>query len=411
MRPESMILRAAALLAILIALSARAPGAFAGRLEGVLSEAGVDFPLPQAPAFKTTVSQIPAGAAASEFEEVPVSIPSHDGWILRGMLAVPRGAGPETPAVVLLHMSGAFGMDEDMPETLTHAGRPAKLFKQLSDALARAGFVVLRYDKRGVLGWDAQLGTERVDQAVFGGLTVDDLTKDAATAVRFLRNGPGGSKRRVLLLGQSEGTALAPLVAELEPVDGLILMGAMASRFDELLRHQIVERRIGWALSLDEDKDGFLSRWETARVPRDFMDLRELIDFHDWDANGDGQLSVAEIRTAFETTLENDPQNKTPWYRSHLGLRPTSEVLPEFRGPILILQGDQDANTPVSEARLLERSLGDSRHPDFSVEILPGLGHAFSPPGNGGLPTVGPIAPQALDSVTRWAQRRFLRLR
>lgn len=389
MRFKSKPRRTALLLAAMIALGVRAPRAQA--------------------------SPLPPGTDSSEFTETPVSIPSHGGWSLRGMLAVPSGAGPQTPAVVLLHMSGAFGMDEDMPAALTHDGRPAKLFKQVSDALARAGFVVIRYDKRGVLSWDAETGTERMDHKVFDGLTVEDLTKDAAAAVRFVRSTPGGSGRRVLLLGQSEGTVLAPLVAKLEPVDGLVLMGAMARRLDELMRHQIVDRRVEWALRiLDEDKDSLLSRWEASRLRSDPAVgalLFELIRFDEWDADEDGRLSVSEMRTAFEATLKNDPQNETPWYRSHLALRPNLEVLPGFRGPILILQGDQDSNTPPADALLLERSLRDSRHPDFSVEILPGLGHAFSPPRDGWLPTVGPLALEALDSVTRWAQRRFSRLR
>ena len=46
---------------------------------------------------------------------------------------------------------------------------------------------------------------------------------------------------------------------------------------------------------------------------------------------------------------------------------------------ILILQGENDTQTPVQQAFLLQQTLIDKRHPDHTLITYPNLGHVFYP--------------------------------
>ncbi|MBI4678189.1 MAG: alpha/beta fold hydrolase [Elusimicrobia bacterium] len=323
---------------------------------------------------------------------------------------MPRDGG--RASIVIIHGSGDYDMDGSVPDSMTADGKPGRLYKQLADALTEAGFVVLRYHKRGVLGWDEREQASVVDAEVFGGLEVEDLVADAAAAVRFLRTLPGEAGRKVLLVGHSEGTALAPLAAARERVDGLVLMGAMARRLDAVRHDSVVEKRLEWARdALDQDRDGLLGMEELVPQRADPFTKGVFFDLFDrfpWiDADGDSRVSMAELRAEFERTLENDDWADTPWYLSHLRMEPNSATLPSFRGPILIMQGERDSQTPLSEARLLDEAIRASGHPDHTILTFPGLGHAFSPEKDCWKPTLGPMDGKALQALADWARRCY----
>src|SRR6185312_14210696 len=97
-----------------------------------------------------------------------VRIPDN-GFVLAGTLSKPLKAGaPRLPAVVLVAGGGQTDRDELL------FGIP--IFGQLADAIADAGFIVLRYDKRGV----GMSGGR--DEAA----TITDYADDARAAVKFL---------------------------------------------------------------------------------------------------------------------------------------------------------------------------------------------------------------------------------
>lgn len=92
-----------------------------------------------------------------------VEIPA-DGWALHGIVHVPKQAGGKRIGVLLYHenYNTKFG---------TH-----RLFRDLGDRLARAGFYALRYDDRGMC-----------DSPGIRDLTIADRLADARAAARFFR--------------------------------------------------------------------------------------------------------------------------------------------------------------------------------------------------------------------------------
>jgi alpha-beta hydrolase superfamily lysophospholipase len=106
---------------------------------------------------------------------------------LSGTLLVPSSAGRH-PAIVFVHGSG--------PE-----GRYASRY--LADRFARAGFVALIYDKRGV-------GESSGDWAHS---TFEDLAGDALAAVRMLAGDRRVRADAIGIHGHSQGGTIAPLIA------------------------------------------------------------------------------------------------------------------------------------------------------------------------------------------------------
>ena len=122
-----------------------------------------------------------------------------NGFSLAGTISKPEDASSRPlPAVVLLGGSGPTDRDE------TLFGIP--ILGQLAGALANAGFLVLRFDKRGV----GQSGG-RLDAA-----SIADFAEDARTAVRYVADRKDVDPRRIALVGHSEGGVVALLVAASE---------------------------------------------------------------------------------------------------------------------------------------------------------------------------------------------------
>jgi hypothetical protein len=352
-----------------------------------------------------------AGNAASPVtlkkvsNERDIVISAHANWTLKGKLAIPDNYSPITPVVVLIHGSGPNDMDESLPGSITATGKPAAIFKDISDSLVKSGFAVFRYNKRGVLGWNAQEQKPIVDENVYAANTVDDLVRDAVTATLYLRSEPRFSKRPVILLGHSEGTMLAPLAARSLDVNGLVLLSAMARRLDVILYYQNVTRQLEWCSSvLDKNSDGFILPEEAALEPR------LSLDFTLMDTDKDGRISTAELTTVLERFHQKtiEKLNSDPWFQSHLKAEPNYQVLPEFSGPILIVQGEEDRQTPMQEVKLLDAALREGGHSDYTIKTFPGLGHGFSPPIDGWIPTIGPVEPQVLNWLSQWLSGKFL---
>lgn len=250
------------------------------------------------------------------FRSEPIAFTSADGTVLAGTITIPPGRG-RLPAVVLIHGSGALDRDETIG--------PNKIFLQLSNAISNAGFVAVRYDKRGV-------GESR---AVHGA-TRDDLLADVRAAVAFARARSEVDPDRVFLLGHSEGAELAPTVAATDPrVAGLVLMGAPALPLSEISMRQLL------ASNPPE-------RREAAKR--------------------------AEAEALERIRRSTDASNA--WYRSSMDVDPVVDVA-RGRAPILILQGESDVQVLASD---LPRLIAAAKpNHDVTVRIFPGLDHLFEP--------------------------------
>jgi uncharacterized protein len=102
-----------------------------------------------------------------------------------------------------------------------------------------------------------------------------------------------------------------------------------------------------------------------------------------------------------------------PYVKSHFALGNTLNMIGNVSSTtgILILQVENDTNTPVQQAFMLQQRLSEINHPDHMLITYPGLGHQSSPAigyftgsGMNGLQKAGPIEEYALADLYAWLE-------
>ena len=365
----------------------------------------------------------------------------------RAQLTVPTvGDGP-FPAVLLIHGSGIADMDGYIPPELSGKETGARIFLQLADYLSERGFVVLRYDKRGV-GENATI----LDADVFGNATVQQLQRDAGVALDLLMQQPEVDRGNITLLGISEGTTIAPRIAAERPEDvkNIVLMSAASQTLYDIMYANLVNRTILFAQELwDDNQDGLLSLQEVLAhpgayltVPASYPAASATTTTDNITASGsNNNTMISNIDTATaaanNTTISAQPitqqqwypgldaNNDTlveidqelipfalalfvqmaadPWLQSHKEIAPNLVAIENLRPTtgILILQGEEDNQTYLEQALLLEQKLTQMRYPDHMIITYPGLGHTFHP-AKGLLQPLGPIEEYVLADLHAW---------
>lgn len=169
-----------------------------------------------------------------------------------------EGNGP-FPGILLVPGSGIIDTNETLGsiridnETGTKIYPPTRPYFQIAEYLSERGFVVLRYDKRGI-GENSTI----LDSNVWGNLTFNNLKQDAEKALSVLLQQPEVDTNRVTILGHSEGTTVAPRVAADNPdkVRNIVLIGAIAQNLSKIAEFQGVNTILRYAKEvLDHNHD------------------------------------------------------------------------------------------------------------------------------------------------------------
>ena len=109
-----------------------------------------------------------------------------------------------------------------------------------------------------------------IDQNVWGNATVNDLIHDAKKALNVLTLQPEVDAKRLNIIGQSEGTIIAPRVAidNSTKVRNIIHMGTAAQKLRDILHYQAVSLRSEYATQvLDKNHTGLISIQQIAKDP------------------------------------------------------------------------------------------------------------------------------------------------
>jgi uncharacterized protein len=192
-----------------------------------------------------------------------------NGITTNAQLTIPAVGNGPFPSVLLVAGSGAL----DMNETLSPDSKP---FWQIAQYLSERGFVVLRYDKRGV----GSNGTI-IDTNVWGNVTFDSLKNDAAKALNILIEQPEVDPDKITLIGHSEGTMIIPRLAidlnnnnntstgNLTKVANIVLMSTVAQNLFNVLHAQVVDDTLPYAHQvLDKNHTWSFSIQEPIEPPR-----------------------------------------------------------------------------------------------------------------------------------------------
>ena len=347
----------------------------------------------------------------------------------RAQLTLPAvGDGP-FPAVLLIHGSGEGDMDGYVPPELSGTEEGARIFLQIAEYLSERGFVVLRYDKRGI-GENATI----LDANIFGNATVQNLQRDAEVALDILMQQPEVDRGNITLLGISEGTTIAPRIAAEHPDDvkNIVLMSAASQRLYDIMYANVVNRTIQFAQELwDDNHNGLLSLQEVLAHPGQYLTVpasspvatatstdnvtatdnntsttTQPITQQQWypglDANNDNLVEIDRELIPFALALFEQTA-AGPWLQSHKEIPPNLVAIENLRPTtrILILQGEEDNQTYLEQALLLEQKLTQMKYPDHTSITYPGLGHTFHPAQGLDQP-LGPIQNYVLADLHDW---------
>ena len=327
-----------------------------------------------------------------------------------------EGHGP-FPAVLLIPGSGPVDMNETQAEN-------AKPFWQISQYLTERGFAVLRYDKRGI----GEGGTV-INTSIWGNMTINDLIEDSKKALNVLMQQHEVDPDRVSILGHSEGTIIAPRVAidNSTKVKNIVLMGTVAQNGLDLEYYQDVDLPVEYASQvLDKNHTGLISIQQIAKdpillpmlLPKPLLIANDTKAISSTLAKGFGTNDFISIDKQLKPVLMKGYENITSsnllkcnsiecpnWFRSHSNLIPTLSVIGNVSNStgILMLTGENDSQTPVQQAFLLQQRLTDVNHPDHTLITYPDLGHLFYPSPQ--MSTLsGPIPQYVLADLYSWLE-------
>ena len=266
-----------------------------------------------------------------------VTIPAI-GFNLAGTITKPANAKEPLPALVLIGGSGPTDRDE------TVAGIP--VFGQLARDLVAAGFIVVRYDKRGV----GQSGGRSES------VTIADYAEDARSVVRWLEKRKDVNKERIGLVGHSEGALVAMLTAGRErgKVSAIALVAGPSTDGSTIVLEQ--QKHL-----LDQMKVDAVQRAEKVA-------LQEKVNAAVISGRGWQDLPEAARKVA-----------DTPWFYSFLTFDP-ARAMRDMRQPVLIVQGELDTQVkPYHADKLLEFAKARKTEAIAEVVKVPGVNHLLVP--------------------------------
>jgi uncharacterized protein len=120
------------------------------------------------------------------------------------------------------------------------------------------------------------------------------------------------------------------------------------------------------------------------------------------DANNDTLVEIDQELLPFALALFEQTA-ADPWLQSHREIAPNLVAIENLRPTIriLILQGEEDNQTYLEQALLLEQKLTQMKYQNHTLITYPRLGHTFHP-AQGLLQPLGPIEDYVLSDLHAW---------
>ena len=358
----------------------KAKATFTGRLtndttlDGIWAQGGAQLPLTlykaeHLAAYIRNRPQEPKPTFAYTSEDVSYTGGANDVKLAGTLTHPPDGA--THPAILLITGSGAQNRDE---EIFGH-----KPFLLLADYFTRRGYTVLRVDDRG---YGKSTGN-------FANGTTADFAKDAAASIEFLKKQSSVDKKKIGLIGHSEGGMIAEmLAAQRKDIDFIILLSAPGVKITKLMAEQNGAVAKSMKAMSDADIAAYVPLYQTLLE-------KSLLPYHPDHVYGEMSVAIdkwekgLDTGTIARTTGMHGSEGKeaiiqqfekmsaSPWMRYFLAYNPQI-YLRKISCKVLALGGSRDiqvnaaTNLPAIKAAL---AVGGNKH--YEVKELLGLNHLF----------------------------------
>ena len=311
---------------------------------------------------------------------------------LAGTLTLPTKDGV-FPVVILISGSGPQNRDEEL---LGH-----KPFLVLSDFLTKNGIAVLRYDDRGIA----------LSKGDFKTATSADFATDVESAIFYLKTRKEINKKKIGLMGHSEGGLIAPMVAsKSKDVAFIVLLAGTGIQGDQILLLQ--QKLIGKASGISVE-DLQKSELENRKV-------FEIVN----KSNSIEQLNIGLTNFIKQSLADNPKTEKpqgmsdddfvklqvkqiaNPWMQYFIKYNP-APALEKVKCPVLAINGAKDLQVPPKEnLEAIKKALAKGVNKKVTTKELPDLNHLFQECKTGSPDEYATIeqtfSPTALTEILKW---------
>jgi alpha/beta superfamily hydrolase len=274
------------------------------------------------------------------------------------------------PAVILVGGSAVDDRDGYI------AGIPT--FGQLAGSLAEAGFMAVRFDKRG----SGQSG----GRSESAGL--EDYAEDIRSIIKWLSARKDVDPKHIAVIGHGDGAWIALLAAARDKrISAIVSIAAPATTGSELVleqQRQALSRTNGSQSDLD------------AKVELQKKIQSAVLTGRGWEG----------VPTALRR------QADTPLFQSILSFDP-ARVLDDVRQPMLFVHGQLDREVPVSHLeRLADMANKESKSKSIEVVSVRGVNHVLVPAITGEINEYGSlpdrmISKDVTSAINNWLKKTF----
>ncbi|HYG49890.1 MAG TPA: alpha/beta fold hydrolase [Flavobacteriales bacterium] len=311
---------------------------------------------------------------------------------LYGTLTLPKKDG-KFPVVIMITGSGPQNRNE---EILGH-----KPFLVIADHLAKNGIGSLRFDDRGT-------GKSTGDHSK---ATSADFANDVKEAVDYLMTRLEVDKKKIGLMGHSEGGLIAPLVAAgSENIRFIVLLAGPGVRGGEILlaQQELIGRVSGASEEeLAEQKKLNAGIYEIIYKTGNAEEAKKKLKTHLPNAYKKIQKTdMPEGMTEEAFTEQIISTYTTPWMYYFIKYDP-APTLQKLKCAVLAVNGSKDLQVPSKQnLDAIKINLSKGRNNKSETIEFPGLNHLFQECKTGSPDEYGEIeqtfSPAALEEITKW---------
>lgn len=303
----------------------------------------------------------------STFHSTIVTIPLEDGAKMKARLCYPY-SNVIKQVIIYVHGTGP-GNYLDRRKI---GNAELNYFDLFAKEFVSREVAFVSYNKRGCDTSMMPPYYNKLDSVAYRKCLPVQETKDLGSLIQYLKNDPRIAGSKIVLLGWSEGTIIAAMAAETfkNDIAALFLAGYANDNMLDIIDWQFSgeSSMINTLKYFDAVSNRMISRQEYESKEKRPAYMRESIfgnaDFSQLDVNRDSLINKDDFK------LINEPRHKmllnaveknddlwiwnnyfqvtSQWIKEHSALEPNKSRLLRLELPILIFQGEDDANTPAT---------------------------------------------------------------
>ncbi len=306
--------------------------------------------------------ETPAEAAVTTSEILKIK--SFDGYTLTGKLDLPVNTAEVSTLVIFVPGTGPNTYDNHR----LIGNKEFNYYDLFAQELGKRQVGFFRYNTRGV-----EIGTQppmydTINKEEYRKYTPENQAKDIEIMITELKKKEALKNAKVVLLGWSEGTIIAPLVAERKNVeiDSLMLSGYCNVKMQDIIEWQLSGEAsmIFCCQYFDTNLDGVVSKKEYNADPSGIVKAAlGGATFEQLDMNTDKKLTTADFAVMLtdhknqvmdaiskgddEWLWNNYFKITSEWLSGHAELEANQDRLLKLTIPVNIFHGVYDQNVPL----------------------------------------------------------------